>query len=263
MALLSATLLSKMLIIAGGLQLTPQETLEAKFIEFLRARNLLHLHQRLEFLHIPKTGGSTIEQVGISHQVMWGMYRFGNYTDRGPLAEHPKLWVSSFHAPPAAAIEPIRQIYESAEKVFCITRNPYERAISEYTYRMTNPDLRRGPSSLYEGNECTTEGLNIFIQRALTRVVAGEKFILDQHLVPQSEYIWEGERQWCTAILRLDGLPYNFNNLMKSMDMDIVMDQEHSNPSSCTLPLAALSNKSKSLIQSVYHDDCMRLKYQT
>jgi len=162
--------------------------------------------------------------------------------------------------PPAEASWPIRKLYSSAERIFCITRNPYDRLTSEYKYRLEK-DHRQSTGDLFVGDDCTADSLNVFVQKVLRAFTSGSRYSLDAHLIPQSTYIWEGERKWCTDVLRLDGLPWNFNKLMKSLDVNAHMDGERDNPSTCQLTSAALSNKSKSLIQSVYHDDFVRLGY--
>jgi len=257
--------------------------------EFSWAQELLQQRSHVEFMHIPKTGGTTIENIGFASGLKWGSYRFNNYSGFDAVAEEDDVWASAYHVPPAKASWPIRQVYSSAERVFCITRNPYDRLVSEYRYKIDRRQQRRQKrrerrrrrlrtgqqllqgrhhirprvAGLYKGHDCTAEGLNIFVEKGLSAFMSGRRFMLDCHLIPQSNYIWEGEKQWCTDVLRLDGLPWNFNKLMKSFGVNAQMDGEHENPSTCQLTSAALSNKSKSLIQSVYHEDFARLGYST
>jgi len=225
--------------------------------EFPWAWDLLRQQFRVEFIHIPKTGGTTIESIGLAYGLNWGMYRFGNYSGYDAVAGHNDVWLSAHHVPPAEASWPIRKLYSSAERIFCITRNPYDRLTSEYKYRLEN----RKRQDLFVGDDCTADSLNFFVQKVLRNFMSGDRYFLDAHLIPQSKYIWEGEKKWCTDVLRLDGLPWNFNKLMKSLDVNAHIDGEHENPSTCQLTSAALSNKSKSLIQSVYQDDFVRLGY--
>jgi len=214
---------------------------------------------RLAFMHIPKTAGTTIEDVGIVHGVRWGRrqmhWGMQNMSDGHRCSSH--------HVPPAFAQERVKQAYTGIN-TFCITRDPYERLVSEYAYQKSAPlGHLHNHSGFFANASCTSEDLNIFISRALTAVLSGDKFVNDCHFVPQSEYIWEGEKQWCTYILRMDGLPWNFNSLMEDLGMDVKLEEEdRSNPSWCSgMSTAWLTNDTKSLIRQVYHDDFITLGY--
>jgi len=186
------------------------------------------------------------------------MYRFGNYTGFDVVAGQNDVWLSAYHVPPAEASWPIRQLYFSAERVFCITRNPYDRLTSEYKCRLDKDEQGQFLTigDLFVGDDCTADSPNVFVQKALHAFTSGSRYSLDAHLIPQSEYMWEGQKKLCTDVLR-----WNFNKLIKSLDVNAHMDGERENPSTCQLTSAALSNESKSLIQSVYHDDFVKLGY--
>jgi hypothetical protein len=217
---------------------------------------------RVEFLHIPKTGGTTVELAASNYGVNWGSMRFNNFSCFGDMA-NPTHYVSAHHVPPAHAIEPIKQVYAKAERVFCISRHPYDRLISEFKYRVGLHWFKfenELPGWLPEWTTCTAESLNRFIEMELFDFPS-HQYDLDLHLIPQSTYIWEGEKQWCTDILRLDGFPDNFNTLMEKLNMDVRVKAEHNNEAKCKLTSADLLNTSRSLILSAYRDDFVRLGY--
>ena len=98
-----------------------------------------HAPNPIEFIHIPKTGGQAIEAWGLHHGLAWGGCRlkaggpswpahpgkFGSYT-RG---------CSSFHIPPVAWEAARTPPFTAGAPTFCVVRNPFTRAVSEYTWQ--------------------------------------------------------------------------------------------------------------------------------
>ena len=94
--------------------------------------NVISLHRRLLFVHVPKTGGNSIQSVLLKHaddvvtaehDYQDGVERFGTRNARYGTGKHAPLWLYR------QRIEP--EIYESLFK--CATvRNPWDRAISAY-----------------------------------------------------------------------------------------------------------------------------------
>ena len=92
--------------------------------------------QKLEFVHVTKSGGTSIESAAAKHGVDWGVCKF--YRDKacGPLRQFPHIrkqniedWVckidtSPWHCPPSQF--EAGSLY-SAAKTFAIVRNPYDR----------------------------------------------------------------------------------------------------------------------------------------
>ena len=98
--------------------------------------------RELKFLHIPKTGGSVIEQVAASAGYSWGycMFQDGTNTKDVCPRNNDALRISNLdtnnmwhfpiqHLPPKA-----RSLYGNAS-IFTVIRNPYHRVLSEYYYR--------------------------------------------------------------------------------------------------------------------------------
>jgi len=213
------------------------------------------------FVHIPKNAGSTIEELGFkTSKIAWGRYRMFGMIDM------PDGYAcSAHHIPPQYSPGEIKGMYATRDRLFCISRNPYERAVSEYTYLLSAPKGQiDNETGLVESFECTPEGLNNFLQKAMTAVISGKKFIADCHFLPQSEYIWEGDKQWCTNILRMDGLPGNFNNLMWSLGVNLTLGEKRENTAAHKCPgvsVASLTEKTKAMLNRVYHDDFQKLGY--
>lgn len=165
--------------------------------------------KQLIFVHIPKNAGTTIEDVAAEGGIFWGRNQLP-----GRQLMPDGRWCTEWHVPPHL-LTGYNPYASSNAEVFCVTRDPWKRIVSEYMYELgegyTSPELPH----LHDGPECTVEGFNTFVEGALTWVNAGYRYDYDCHLVPQSEYI-EGPdgQQWCNHVLPITDLTDAFNGLM-------------------------------------------------
>mmetsp|Transcript_86613 Transcript_86613/g.250126 ORF Transcript_86613/g.250126 Transcript_86613/m.250126 type:complete len:260 (-) Transcript_86613:8-787(-) len=101
----------------------------------------------LAFLHIPKTGGSSIVAASVPHKLSWGDCMFRNYTKQFHCSEWaylhrpcPAIASKGIHVPSHTPIQylhlDICNPYEGRD-VFVVVRNPYDRWLSEYYYYCT------------------------------------------------------------------------------------------------------------------------------
>lgn len=211
--------------------------------------------KRLLFLHIPKNAGSTIENVAMSSGVAWG-----KHMDHGGQKMPDGNTCSKWHVPPAYLPNP--NPYNDAE-IFCVTRNPYDRALSEYRYLLDvkwgwdNPRLRKAP-------QCTDQGVNTFLLESLRMVQSGQTFLNDCHFVPQSMFIWGPQKQLCTNILRIDSLTTSFNALMKQKGYSVTLGAEKKNSKKDVCPGLSTANfwpQTRQLLDTVYAQDFQKLHY--
>lgn len=107
---------------------------------------------KLIFIHIPKTGGTTIYDLAKDKGFNW-RYIVGKCKG-----------YSGYHIPPDK---------KGNVPYFCVVRNPYSRIISEYKF-------------IVKKNK-SVEGLNKFIEDKLNKVKE-DKNIDDFHWVPQHKY---------------------------------------------------------------------------
>ena len=130
---------------------------------------------RLEFIHIPKTGGSMIERMAAEHNVSWGLCHYWwNISRKYPCppvplattphpkpserkyATHPKLHIPNWHVPLKYFEDGIpfwaqqggggnRNGNDVEEDVqfFTVVRNPYTRVVSEWNYNQGVPFRKR------------------------------------------------------------------------------------------------------------------------
>merc|ERR1719329_1134305 len=193
---------------------------------------------------------------------MFGMVRMeGNYS------------CSTHHVPPSYAPKDVQDWYSDFQ-TFCVTRHPYDRAVSEYNYVLSqtyNDSKRRSTEAeLYSFDRCSEESLNAFLQAKLDLVRTSKaKFVNDCHFIPQTEYIWGPDRQWCADILRIEDLPDAFNSLMESRGQSMrlrgdAQSKTNSHKDICPkLSADSLNNKTRALLDEVYAADFRRLGYET
>jgi hypothetical protein len=181
----------------------------------------------LQLVHIPKTGGTTLEafsayahtRLGPS-MPLWGKHnkRLANGTScmhlntrlatplpKACFAPMPggdfcAVWGAPPHAIPQARAVHMRLGVET----FCVVRHPSERIVSafrdfvddkrDFRTALVGPKLR----GLRRGG-CTAARLNEYVQQHRQNVEAGHRYIEWCHLTPQSEYVQAG---WCRHQLR-------------------------------------------------------------
>ena len=173
----------------------------------------------LAFWHIPKTGGTYVENVlsGAGIKVGRELFRAAgdNVNVRPVLPKGPKGWMSPWHMPLPWMLEFIEtSAMKWAERrpvegntlrwwldldnvnFFCVVRDPYSKLISEYKWFHT----------LFSGNrghklDCSVESLNRFLAE---QVPSGN---FDNHMTPQVRFIYDSNGdQVCTHVLHQENL---------------------------------------------------------
>lgn len=127
------------------------------------------------FLHIPKAGGTSIEE--------W-------------LSAHGGKSLYQKHRPPEFPCVPqhfhgalIDSLFAPGffDHSFCVTRNPYSRLLSEYNYRITRPRLKN--------RVLPKPSLDGWLDRALSRY-RRDPFVHSNHIRPQHEFMIDGTRHF-------------------------------------------------------------------
>lgn len=218
--------------------------------------------RRLEFLHIPKNAGTSVEAAGLASNIYWGAFELSLM---GNVVMPDGSKCSAYHAPPSAA--PGINTYDRT-KVFCITRHPYDRAVSEYKYLLSDDaywsDFYAAvfDNGLYDYPACTKEGLNHFITNVMIKYKQGQRYIDDCHHVSQTEYIWAHDgSQLCTNIVRTDDLPDKFDALMISHGYGVRMGNPVNAADPCDVSANSLTPQTRLLLNEVYEDDFRLLNY--
>lgn len=216
--------------------------------------------ESLVFAHIPKNAGTAVENAGWESLIRWGRYRM-YYFGMVPMPDDIH-WCGAHHVPPKMLPASMQSIY-SQSKVFCVIRDPYRRAVSEYKYLLSVPWGMNKPGVL-DMEPCTKEGLNFFLRKALTTVVEGMQFVNDCHMLPQTEFVYDGDRQWCTEVLRIEDMPSNFNSLMEREGYSVHLSTiDNDSKAACPgLGVQDLDNDTILMLNEVYREDFNRLGFE-
>ena len=103
----------------------------------------------LEFVHIPKTGGTSIEATGAAHNLTWGACHF-DVREVEALDCEPDLKmcridrVPAWHAPPALHTDACGIPGYKRCKTFTVVRNPIKRAASFFYCKWWGPAKKHG-----------------------------------------------------------------------------------------------------------------------
>ena len=191
----------------------------------------------LEFIHIPKNAGTTIENIADKKNVKWGRFK----------PEHMKSVKSDkcsyWHTPPKHFNE---DSYYKNDDTFCVIRDPVDRMVSEYAYRHKNmPELNNKNAM----NQWLREQLNNH-----DNTVDGG---LNCHFLPQHSFIYDDDgNRTCDNVLRFDNLTNEFNDLMKTHDHDIRLDDnKKDNKSNTKLTAKDVDEDNLRMIRHIYKKD--------
>lgn len=127
--------------------------------------------KKILFVHVPKAGGTTIEQIFLANG--WGMNLFDSGEGEGTLNPVRKCSPQHLH------FETLQKIFRLGRfnLVFCVVRNPLTRIISEYRWRRQHFGVQKTFDEWIE-----------FVFDAYTK----DNFALDNHIRPQFHFIGPG-----------------------------------------------------------------------
>jgi len=244
-----------------------------------KGRNFTLKKGNLEFIHITKTGGTTIENWAASAGKAWGSCRYRPYakrlfcnqliSDKGkknkrknlvlndwrkneldwsvvPEAFHniTDLRLNPWHTPPHWFKEnPFKN-----KDVFTVVRNPYTRAISEYYCEWFG----------YKGKgENNPTNLDKWIKRKIRTIPN------NGHLLPQYYYVYNKYGyKVVDHVLRVENLNEEFQELMKSYSLNINLGKKtNARKDRSWLTVANLTRSTINKINSCYADDFKFFNY--
>ena len=214
---------------------------------FYLSRFIKHsVEQFIEFIHIQKNAGTTIENIANDVNIKWGRFKpeHREYSSRnGKFNDKCSYW----HIPPKDFDNNL--IYDENE-TFCVLRNPYDRIVSEYKYRNKN-------------EKHTPEKMNSWIKEHLIPENY-QQGGLNCHFLPQSDFIYDAQNnKACDNILDFDNLTSEFNNLTELHDIDLKLNDEiKHNQTIKSVTISDLDNDVKRLIRNIYKRDFDELQKQ-
>lgn len=228
----------------------------------------------LEFVHITKTGGTSVETAGRDFGIPWGLCHYKTFETndticRSDWSDQTYFRDQAWHSPPSwfKGLNPY-----AGHDTFTIVRNPYSRAISEYYcpyfgFRAFENDA----------NQDSVVTLNIFIRDKVNEMMKmleqGDAYsgYKNPHFLPQHLYILGDEAvQTVNHILHKENLTDEFNELMQLYGLNVTLTKEswkntgerkhfnHQTDLSCVLEQETLE-----LLNRVYRKDFELLGYET
>jgi len=213
----------------------------------------IKIKTRLEFVHITKTGGSTIVHAAAQKGMNWGECHFkpcsgGHYPDlsnsMGPSVWHRTL--NELHS---------MNFYGDDAALFVVIRNPYERVISHYYY------TQRNLIDVQVLNQ--KEHLNDWIKSTMQFKLHLDRFIA--FFYPAYNYVFDkytGE-QVVDYILRFETLEQDFDALMKEFHLNISLDKiQNARHTSAILGVESYTRESIQIINDYFYNDFITFGYE-
>ncbi|MBN2166111.1 MAG: sulfotransferase family 2 domain-containing protein [Marinilabiliaceae bacterium] len=224
---------------------------------------------KLLFIHIPKTGGGSIEKAlgvfgvdnegcnMISRKIMYGyipvtfenrkMFRdflggnlrskiiaFFNY-----IIKNDKIKLIPLQHYTINEIEKKLNIKKYIS--FAVIRNPYDRIVSEFFWLKNN-----------NGDFCMD--LSQFILKYLP-----ENYLNDRHLLPQYVFVTRNENICVDALIRFENLNSDCDRFFKDKGINTHLEHIHSTNKPCYNDL--LNPECRSMIRNIYKKDFELLNY--
>mmetsp|Transcript_7355 Transcript_7355/g.13693 ORF Transcript_7355/g.13693 Transcript_7355/m.13693 type:complete len:292 (-) Transcript_7355:316-1191(-) len=192
----------------------------------------------LKFIHITKTGGTSIEDTAIEYGIRWGRFDNSSVILKKDVCRQPE-----WHKITAG----VKKGYNS----FCVVREPMGRVISEIKYSLTSPFLVAKPMCI------SKEQMNALVQRHLRKFMnLNGQQSTTCHWIKQTSYT-----EHCDHILRFEHLPEDFDVLMQMYDIPMKLSEHRSMndanalPEDCEVSEDVLTDETKALIKQYYADD--------
>jgi len=259
------------------------------------------IKRRLEFIHIPKTGGTAIESIAKNANITWGICHFARpefvfKVSDGTVSCAPanerdvKNWeklhfwkekgVSWWHTPPAH----VSRFYDGSDPfagddvdMFAVVRNPYTRMISEYKHTM-------GVKEHLKDKELSEEHFNEFLKNKLTpfkknmfpgnlkKGKPGNRFYYGNgnngHLIPQYDFVYNRDKKEKVIehVIRYENLQAEFSKLMAEYNIPLELPKEHVRPKAYLverkIDIQNISLSNMHLIENIYKDDFRAFGYE-
>jgi len=222
--------------------------------------------QKLEFVHITKTGGVAITQLGSSLGIKWGICHWKkvneckapcdtvdiiitkNHDDLYNKTEIPvkyRTTTEPWHSPPHWFKD---NPYKNAD-TFTVLRNPYDRVLSEYYSKFGG----------YVGpNKENATVLNQWVQKRLSVILR------QAHFLPHYFYVFDKrDKQVIDHVLRYENLSEEFPALVnKYYEYDVNLNERfNQRVSGDSMAISDFSQETINMINTYYEKDFASFNY--
>lgn len=199
----------------------------------------------LQFIHIPKTGGTTIENVAYENGVRWGRFMKNELSDAS--RDYPSC-KSEWHVPPKYLNQDSPY---SKNETFCVIRDPLERVVSEYAWRF------QFQKEVSESDYFTADRLNAWIAHNINHeyYLTGDE---DCHHLPQYDYVYDDHGNiTCNNPLDFAYLTQSFNTLIDKHQLKSIQlsSTRVDNKSINRLSVNDISNENLVNLKRIYQKD--------
>lgn len=191
------------------------------------------MKKELKFIHITKTGGTSIEKCALEKNILWGKY----HKEYG--LDHHEIFNNISNE--------IKIKYDW----FTIVRDPYTRIISEFHCPFFGHN-----SLFYNKNNNIKFDKNDFNQWIKERIINRFNYP-SYHFVEQHLYI---DKNININILKYENLDKEFNLLMSKYNLDIRLDR-YDNKTEKKFTIYDLSTETIKLINNIYYNDFILFNY--
>mmetsp|Transcript_92453 Transcript_92453/g.245558 ORF Transcript_92453/g.245558 Transcript_92453/m.245558 type:complete len:282 (-) Transcript_92453:8-853(-) len=231
------------------------DAMKAKSGHRLTHRGSMQLHgprgKCLNFLHIPKTAGTSIELIGAKAGRSWGVTDTDMHCSKETLCgpkhvpqccccEMPDLMrtkCARWHVPPSMDAK-LAAHYEECE-TFCVVRDPLTRYRSELSWH---------------GAHCATDSFTAYeVHQA-----EFHPYMLGCHMIPQVEFVGRNGSRHCQHVLKLESLEQDFQTLMRKFGIKAEL-AVHMFDKACKAPLA---DDVRAAVKRYYAEDYAALGYR-
>jgi len=205
--------------------------------DFIKNKEKLQ-YLSIKYIHIPKTAGTSIEEIAYNNNIGWGKYD-------DDIINNKHLYSGYWHNPEIYNDDNFKDKY----KWFCVCRNPYTRVISDINFHLQNKwkDLKD-----YDEINNYIESLFKYILNTDINNIDYTMFnVFEYHFIPQYYYI---ENIKDVIILKYENLNEEFNNLMTNYNLHLTLNL-HIQKSDKIIELEQLSEVNINLIKEIYKKD--------
>lgn len=192
--------------------------------------------QKVLFIHIPKTAGSSLNRTPILSKVDKKIHPFRT-----------------------TIVDKIKEIEAEDYFKFCFVRNPYARFYSLYNYFYKMSESH--PFHKYNGQICeVVQRYNTFEEFALAFPTLRIKN--NFHFYPQSKYTFQEGNKVVDYIGRVETFKSSIDALCEILGLDSNFEIPHANQSTTGIWKDNYTTKSLQIVNEYYDDDFNFLSYE-
>jgi len=164
--------------------------------------------KELFFIHVPKTAGTTIENIALDKGIKWGKHGFQ------PSLKKPfnETRVATWHYP----LDYYNQNelnYLKERELFCVVRNPIDKIVSQYNCRWWNDEKTYINDNVIMFNE------------EISRMLDSKESQKDLKMIPQHRYVYLNDLKLVNTVIKYENIHQEFNQKMKEHGYDIMLDR--------------------------------------